>query len=150
MKAIGGVFAFVLFLALSAPAAAADFEAGWEAYEHGDYATALKEWLPLAERGHVTAQSNLGIMYSQGQGVPQNDAEAVKWLRLAAQQGDDTAQYNLGVRYFEGRGVPQDYTEAVKLYRLAAEHGLDSAQTNLGNMYRYGRGVPQDYTEAVR
>ena len=84
----------------------------------------------------------------QGQGVPQDEAEAVKWFRLAADQGDAPAQLNLGTIYANGEGVPQDYPEALKRYRLAADQGLPYAQFNLGNMYNDGRGVPQDYVRA--
>ena len=51
-------------------------------------------------------------MYDKGQGVPQDDKEAVKWYRLAAEQGDAYAQSNLGVTYEKGQGVPQDHKEA--------------------------------------
>ena len=57
-----------------------------EAYERGDYASAYRQLLPLAEQGHAEAQYNLGIMYSEGQGVPQKDAEALNWYREAAEQ----------------------------------------------------------------
>ena len=59
-----------------------------------------------AEQGHADAQSRLGYMYDTGEGVPQDDVEAVKWYRLAADQGHDAAQYLLGVMYNSGRGVP--------------------------------------------
>jgi hypothetical protein len=126
------------------------FEEGMAAYERGDYATALKKWRPLAEAGDATAQNNLGAMYANGQGVPQDDEEAAKWFRLAAEQGGADAQNNLGVMYANGRGVPQDYREAAKWFRLAAEQGHASAQNNLGVMYTKGEGVPQDYKEAVK
>ena len=77
-------------------------------------------------------------MYDNGEGVPQDYKEAVKWYRLAAEQGHAKAQYNLGLMYDNGEGVPQDYKEAVKWYRLAAEQGVASAQTNLGFMYYNG------------
>ena len=48
MRALRGVIVLVLALALSAPVAA-DRQAGEKAYDRGDYATALKEWRPLAE-----------------------------------------------------------------------------------------------------
>ena len=48
-------------------------------------------------------------MYTKGEGVPENDTEAVKWYRMAAEQGIASAQYNLGVMYANGQGVPQDY-----------------------------------------
>ena len=67
-------------------------------------------------------------MYANGQGVPQNYAEAVKWYRLAADQGNATAQFNLALMYANGQGVPQNYAEAVKWYRLAADQGDAEAQ----------------------
>ena len=78
-------------------------------------------------------------MYDNGQGVPQDYAEAMKWYRLAAEQGHAKAQHNLGIMYDNGNGVPQDYAEAVKWYRPAAEQGQVDAQNNLG--YRGGRGI---------
>ena len=87
-------------------------------------------------------------MYSNGQGVPQDYKEAVRWYRLSAEQGDAKAQNNLAVMYEKGQGVPQDYKEAVRLYRLSAEQGFAIAQFNLGVMYYNGQGVPQDYVLA--
>lgn len=49
-----------------------------------------------AEAGDVLAQLILGIMYEIGEGVVENDQEAVKWYRMAAEQGDADAQYGLG------------------------------------------------------
>ena len=95
----------------------------------------LDETRRLAEQGDADAQTNLGAMYDNGTGVPQNYSEAVKWYRLAAEQGIATAQYNLGAMYANGEGVPQNDAEAVKWYRLAAEQGYADAQNNLGIMY---------------
>ena len=61
------VAALAVILAL--PVAAQDFQKGFEAYQRGDYATALEEWRPLADQGDATAQNNLGVMYENGQGV---------------------------------------------------------------------------------
>ena len=76
--------------------------------------------------------------------MPQNDAEAVKWYRLAADQKHASAQNGLGVMYADGRGVPQNHSEAVKWYRLAADQGLAVAQFKLGGRYADGLGVPQN------
>jgi len=84
------------------------------------------------------------LLNANGEGVPEDDREAVKWYRKAAEQGYASAQYNLGVMYDNGRGVPEDDREAVKWYRKAAEQGDASAQSNLGVMYANGRGVPED------
>ncbi len=128
-----------------APPILADFQVGLDAYKRGDYDTALKEFQPLAELGDAEAQFNLGLLYVRGQGVPQDDQEAVRWYRLAADQDFASAQGLLGLMYYEGRGVPQDYTEAVKWYRLAAEQGLAVAQYKLGLMYALGHGLSKDY-----
>ena len=102
----------------------------------------------LAEQGHDLAQFNLGSMYLNGQGVPQDDAEAVRWYRLAADQGHADAQGNLGAMLLNGQGVPQDHAEAVRWFRAAADQGNAFAQGNLGTMYSNGWGVPQDYVAA--
>ncbi len=126
----------------------ADYQAGQAAYRLGDYATALQEFKPLAERGDARAQASLGFMYDRGQGVPQNHVEAAKWFRKAAEQGFAGAQYNLGFMYDRGQGVPQDYAAAVKWYRKAAEQGEAVAQFSLGTMYAVGQSVPEDYVQA--
>ena len=45
-------------------------------------------------------------MYANGEGVPEDDAEAVRWYRLAAEQGLASAQLNLRFMYANGEGVP--------------------------------------------
>ena len=60
----------------------------------------------------MDAQVNLGVAYHEGQGVAQDSAEAVRWLRMAAEQADREAQSNLAMLYFNGQGVAQDYVEA--------------------------------------
>ena len=69
----------------------ATIKAGVEAFNRGDYATALKELRPLAAQGNAAAQALLGMMYEEGQGVPQDDVQAYVWLSLAAAQGNERA-----------------------------------------------------------
>jgi len=138
----------LLTLLVGTPAFSADFQKGLTAAKSGDYATALREWTPLAKQGNASAQYNLGVIYGNGQGVPQDYKTAVKWYRLAAEQGDADAQYDLGVMYDNGQGVPQDYKTAVKWYSLAAKQGNAFAQGNLGVMYGLGKGVIQDIVYA--
>ena len=140
----------VLFLHLAAPVAAGPLEDGLAAVERHDWDTALRNWRPLADEGDRTAQHNLGVMYDNGYGVPQDYAEAVKWYRKSAEQGNPLAQNNLGLMYDNAHGVTQDYAEAVKWYRKSADQGHATAQNNLGFMYENGHGVVQDYAEAVK
>ena len=95
----------------------------------------FEETLALAESGNVYAQFNLGLMYDEGIGVPENDKTAVKWYTKAAKQGEPSAQYNLGVMYNNGTGVPENDKTAIKWYTKAAEQGNADAQFNLGIMY---------------
>ena len=125
-----------------------DYQKGLAAAQSGDYATALREWTPLAEQGDANAQYNLGVMYDRGQGVPQDYKTVVKWFKLAAEQGHVNALHNLGVMYDRGQGVPQDYKTALKWYILAAEQGAGRSQYNVGVMYNTGRGTPQDIVYA--
>ena len=127
----------------------ADFDAGLAAYRQGNYATALQEFLPLAEQGYAPAQTNLGVMYQNGRGVSQDYRQAVEWYRKAAEQGYAQAQTNLGFMYEKGRGVAQGDRQALEWYRKAAEQGYARAQTNLGFMYENGRRVAQDDRQAV-
>ena len=59
----------------------------------------LEVLLKKAKQGDAEAQNDLGLMYRFGQGVLQNDKEAVRWYHLAAEQGHANAQFNLGVMY---------------------------------------------------
>ena len=105
-------------------------EDGFSAYKRGDYATALGLWRPLANQGEAAAQNNLGTMYNDGRGVPQDYLEAVKWYCLAADQGNVNAQLNLGLMYGKGRGVPQDDVQAHMWFNLAGAGGDANGRDN--------------------
>ncbi|MES2322430.1 MAG: tetratricopeptide repeat protein [Pseudomonadota bacterium] len=120
-----------------------------EAMRRRDFATAIKEWTPLARSGDKMAQFYLGAMYLYGQGVPVNDREASIWIRKAAEQGVADAQYFLSVMYAEGRGVPRNESEATQWVRKAAEQGHKEAQHNAGHAYELGVGVEKDMRQAV-
>ena len=143
-------FVIVLFLFMVVFSVAADFKEGVIAYRSGDYTTASREWLLLAAEGDAIAQYNLALLYEYGDGLPQDDAEAVKWYTLAAEQGVAWAQSNLGVKYASGDGVQEDDVEAVKWYKLAAEQGDVQAHYNLGIMYVSGDGVKKDLALAFK
>ena len=97
-----------------------------------------------AEQGDPAARNELGGRYYAGHGVERDDAEAARWIRLAAAQGYAPAQYNLGLLHFRNRGVAGNDAEAARWYRAAAEQGYAPAQAGLGYLYIYGAGVPAD------
>ena len=108
-----------------------DFQAGLDAYQAGDYATALKEFRSLAEQGNVDAQYNLGLMYAKGKGVTQDYKEAVKWYLIAAEQGYAGAQHNLGNMYARGEGVTQDEVIAHMWLNISASNGIENVKENI-------------------
>ena len=148
LKAFRFSFILVLSIICLAPSAQADFKAGEKAFGRGDYATALREWEPMAKQRHAGAQYHLGLLYANGQGVPKDDVQARQWYEKAAVQGHAEAQVNLGSLYDYGRGVSQDFKMAAKWYRRSADQGNDLAQRRLGLLYERGDGVPQDHVQA--
>ena len=126
----------------------ADFNDGYDAYQKGDYKTAVSEWKSLADQGNAQAQFNLGVMYDNGDGVLKDDKQAVEFFRKAAEQGDAKAQLKLGFRYADGRGVLKDPKQAVKWYQKAADQDHSLAQNYLGWVYATGKGVLKDMTKA--
>ena len=131
-------------LVISSPAGAQDFERSARAYRGGDFASALSHWRALAQRGHVQAQYQLGVIYEYGRGVRADDRQAVAWYHKAAQQGSAAAQYRLAVLHDNGWGIPRDDAKAVHWYRRAAVQGHTLAQHDLAFMYWAGRGVNKD------
>ena len=106
-----------------------------------NYKEAVKLYRKAAEQGHAQAQTNLCIMYSEGQGVKQDYKEAAKWCRKAAEQANGQAQAILGIMYSQGLGVKQDLKEAVKWHRKAAGQGINYAKEALK---RLGQNYPDD------
>ena len=140
--------ALVLSIICLAAPAWADFQAGMDAYLRGDYATTLHEWRPLAEQGNADAQNNLGAMYDDGHGVPQDYGQARQWYEKAAARGYANAQSNLAVLYDDGQGVPQDFVQAHKWYSLAGANGNKHAAAYRDMLAR--RMTPAQIDEAQR
>src|ERR1035437_5616552 len=93
-------------------------------------------------------QNNLGSMYQNGKGVPQDYAQALAWYRKAVDQNLSTGQYNLGFMYEDGEGVTKDYAQALLLYRKAADQGDANAEFRISSFYESGLGVSRDLEEA--
>ncbi|MBF0563023.1 MAG: SPOR domain-containing protein [Alphaproteobacteria bacterium] len=81
----------------------ADLDAGLRAVRIQDFSTAMSHLLPLANAGNPTAQYEVGVLYSNGDGVPQDLSEAAKWFRLAEGHGDLEAKNALA--FLEALGI---------------------------------------------
>ena len=115
--------ALVLSLVCLVVPAWADFQAGMDAKNRGDFAKALREWRPLAEQGDARAQFYLGVLYENGDGVPEDYEKAREWYMKSAAQGEANAQFYLGLMFAFGRGGPLDLVQAHMWYSLAAGNG---------------------------
>lgn len=91
----------------------------------------LQEVQKLAEAGDTDAQWQMGVRYHDGQGVPQDDAQAVRWFQLAAEQGNVTAQGALGAYYWRGRGVPADFSKAYFWSAIAMAQGDEMSKSRV-------------------
>jgi len=116
------------------------------AYQRGDYATVVRDLEPKAEGGDVRAQYDLGVLYDKGLGVPQDDAKALYWYKLAAEHGEKRAQYNLALMYMNGQGVPPDYIRAYYWLSMAIVQGDLNAPG--AREYVTGKMTPQQLKEA--
>lgn len=148
MSGIGLVKAIwtAVFVALLALPAGAQGDAGYAAYQQGDYVTAYRHWQTMADEGDAAAQFNLGHLFHHGLGVEANYDFAVHWYARAAEKGDLDAQRTLGDLY---RETFEDPGTAAQWYRLAAQNGDAESQRKLGIMFAGGIGVPQDHTKAA-
>jgi TPR repeat protein len=124
------------------------YQAGRIAFVQKDYALALQLYQKAANAGYPAGYINIGILYEQGAGVPQNYIEARKWYEKAIAADDPAAMNAIGWFYELGHGVPKDLVEARKWYEKAAAEGISVAMANLGRMYRDGIGVPMDPGQA--
>ena len=83
----------------------------------------------------------LGQCYEEGQGVQQDEAQALSWYRKAAEQGDMSGEFKVGCMYVLGKGgLKVDYGEAIKYLRRAAEKGDLEAKAILAGIYALEEG----------
>ena len=101
-----------------------------------------------ALRGDHTAANSLGLMYAQGDQVPQNFSRARGWYRYATKIGSTNAAYRLGSLYFSGKGGAKEYAKAKRFFEIAAHAGHTDALNDLGCLFLNGQGIPQDRLKA--
>jgi uncharacterized protein len=124
---------------------------GADAYKNGNFSTAMKDLMPLADNGDATAQNYVGFMYDNGEGVSVDYVQAATWYRKAAEQGNEIAQHNLALLYGKGLGVQQDWVQALKWINLAViiSKSRHKQAVKDGN-YAVTRMTPDQIREAER
>ena len=114
----------------------------------GKYKEAADWYRQAANTGIATAAYNLGTLYYNGQGFPQDYAKALQWFEESAKRNDPYAEFQLGMMYGDGKGVDVDTALELHWYTKAAQQGLPAAEYNLAVMYHNAEGVQQDDVKA--
>ena len=137
---------------LGSASARADFDAGYAAFQAGDYEQAWTLLEPDAEGDDRRAQFLLGEMLLKGLGREVDHFAAAGWFQRAVREPDPDryALYALASQYFNGDGVPQDVANAITLYERAASLGDTDAMRALAAIHARGEAVPQDLNAALR
>jgi uncharacterized protein len=146
--AMGAAMKFPVLLMLCAIAcpsvAMADVKRGVDAWEAGDYATAVKEWRPLAIKGDADAQFNLGQAYRFGRGVARDPEAAEDWYRKAAARGHVRGEDNLGLIMFQNG----DRAGAMPYLQRSSDRGDPRAQYVVATALFNGDVLAKDWPRA--
>ena len=110
--------------------------------------TTNKSDLAKLDTSTPEGMAQMAHAYRLGQGVPQDDLVARRWMTRAARAGDAGAMNDLGQMFEMGIGGPEDQAGAARWYGAAAEAGIAQAQHSLALMLFEGRGVARDSARA--
>jgi uncharacterized protein len=150
MSIIRRISLAALVLAGFATPAFSDYDAGYQAFQDGNYDKAYQELLPLARQGNPKAQRIVGEMYTDGLGVERDYRAAADWYRRSAEQSYAPAMADLGDLYFYGHGLPEQPKTALAWYRRGAELGDAAAEYDYALIFHDGSaGVKQDFGVAM-
>jgi hypothetical protein len=147
---------FLLALLMLGPASAegepsspADFMAGLKAYEASRLEEALERWLPLAERGDVDAEYNVGALYDSAIGSLRDPTKAARWYGVAAEHRLAIAGLALARLARRGESGTVNRDQALQQIKAAAYKGSADAQYELGVAFDRGDGVTQNFATAA-
>jgi TPR repeat protein len=115
-----------------------------QAFQDGAFAEAMHGWMQAASQGDARAARYVGILYDTGEGVQQDQGQALVWYKRAAELGDVPAMFNVAVCYDSGRCGAHDTAQAARWYQRAASQRFGRAEYNLALIYSEGDGVPRD------
>ena len=119
-------------------------------YARRQYVDAAWWYGKAAQQGDAGGQSILGHMYQIGQGVPQDNAEALRLLHEAARPGRHRSNADSWLHLRSRLRRSAGLRKSAKWYRLAADHGDFIAPLIVSENYLHGKGVPQDCIEAEK
>ena len=143
-------FITALIPLLPGAAGAAEPDLAFGAFQQGRYLTAFGIATNRVElKKDPKSMTLLGELYAGGLGVPQNDATAAEWYKLAADRGDREAMFALAMFRLQGRAGPRDREAGAKWLTAAAKLGHPLAAYDLALLYMEGQAFPQDFSHAA-
>jgi TPR repeat protein len=130
---------------MPSPEALSLYLAAQELVRDGETAQAADLYRQAADMGHPGAMTALGVMYSFGRGVTQDDLHALAWQERAARAGEVRAMVRLGLIHAVGMGTPTDFATAARWFTQAGDLGDPTAMLFMFLLYEDGKGVPKDF-----
>ena len=124
-------------------------DAAYEAFDQGQYLTALDLAVKAAERGEPQAHTLVARIYAEGLGASKNSPLAAKWYARGAELGDAEAMFAYGVMLAEGQGIDKDRAEAARMFEAAASRKHALANYNLALLFLRGDGKPENPHRAL-
>jgi len=146
---------FILFISLNL--FAADIDIAKDAYNKGDYETAIEYYEEATKSRDLNTKldafNQLGFIYDTvkvHQGITPSPELAFYYYKKCADLKDAQCEFNIGSMYETGEGVEQNYDQALIWYKKAAEKDFIDANFNIGLMYETGKGVRKNIPEAIK
>ena len=91
----------------------------------------------------------MGAMCYNGQGIPRDYQEALRWYKMSADKGNTAAQMALGDMYEKGTGVERDLEQAAEWYSKASDKGNVRAYKQLTRLNSKIDRLEQGYPEHI-
>jgi hypothetical protein len=159
----------LMCLVFTSPSFAGPLEDAKAAIQNQDFKKAFELITPLAEQDNPEAQTMLGAMYINGQGVEADATKGLEWITKAAKKGfepaksrainlnvelaskgDTAAMFNVGYMCFNGWGGKMESDVCLKWLENAGEIGHEKSAKILTKIYTEGMfGVTPDTTKAA-
>jgi uncharacterized protein len=124
-------------------------DAAYQAFDQGQYLTALGLAEAAAAKGDAAAYTLVARIHAEGLGVSKDEFTAAKWFARGAELGDTEAAFSLGVMLAEGRAIQKDLDEAGKMFEKAAMREHPQANYNLALLFLSGNGKPENPARAA-
>ena len=120
------------------------YEQGIAFYNNKEYDKAFESFKKACDGGEMNGCYNLGVMYTNGNGVEKDFSKAVELFKKACDGGEMLGCSNLGFMYAHGNGVEKNEQKAVELLKKACDGGNMNGCRNLDIIYAKGNGAEKD------